>query len=307
MKNKSLHNAHWGEIEGKEVFLYKLTNGQIELTISNYGGIIQSIWAPDRNGISENIVLGYPSLEDYKKDSNYIGALIGRYANRLANGSFSIGEKNYQLNFVNNGTTLHGGEIGFNKRIWEVTEIERQEGIGIELSYMSPDMEEGFPGNLNIKVRYILNATNDLIIEYEAITDQPTPVNFTQHSYFNLSGKSKQIGDHQIKIPAALYAPLNDHMLPTKGFKRVEHSIFDLNSFTDLERILTANNEHLRGTEGYDHSFILADNLNYQINPAAELWHSKSGRLIKVSTTEPTVHFYTGNFLNMQKNTLFKS
>ncbi len=293
-RGTSIKRENWGMADGKQVYLYTLTNAQgVEARISNYGGIITSLRVPGKSGAKPNIVLGFDSLKDYQQpDVPYFGALIGRYGNRIAKGRFKLGDQTYTLAVNNDENHLHGGIKGFDKVVWDGKEIEDSLNPSLELSYLSRDMEEGYPGNLQVTVTYTLTAQNELQVEYTATTDKPTPVNLTQHSYFNLTGDASQnILGHSLMITADKYIPVDAGQIPTGELKAVKSTPFD---FTTPHKI----GERIGQVDGgYDHTWVLnkgADSLPM----VATLYDSTSGRKIEVYTTEPGIQFYTGNFLD---------
>jgi aldose 1-epimerase len=283
---------NWGETDGKQVYIYTLTNKNgVQVKISNYGGVVTSWMAPDKNGIKSSIVLGFDSLSGYLAKPPYFGALIGRYGNRIANGRFRIGNTFYTL-AVNNGKNhLHGGNKGFDKVIWDVAPFI-DSVASLTLKYFSRNGEEGYPGNLKVTVIYKLADDDALSIEYQAETDKATPVNLTNHSYFNLTGNvNNSILDHILFINADHYTPVDSSLIPTGEIKSVDGTPFD---FSKPERIGARINQ-VKG--GYDHNFVLNRKDN-SVQPAAILSDLLSGRKLEVFTTEPGIQFYSGNFLN---------
>jgi aldose 1-epimerase len=283
--------------DGREVqrFILRNKNG-VEVHVINYGGIITHLMAPDRNGKIQDIVLGYDSLDGYLKATPYFGAIVGRYGNRIANGKFSLDGKEYTLVQNNNGQHLHGGTTGFDKVFWDISEIDSS-GMAIRLSYLSKDMEEGYPGNLNVKVDYRLTDENELKIDYTATTDKPTVVNLTQHTYFNLSGNAvRDITDHILTLNADQYIPVSKVLIPTGKPAPVENTPFDFNTPTRLGERINANHEQLKLAGGYDHCWVLAGPAG--MKTAGMVYDSISGRTVEVLTTEPGIQFYSGNFLD---------
>lgn len=284
----------FGELkDGQEVSLFTLENRRnLTVKIITYGGIITSILTPDQKGKPDDIVLGFNSLEDYLGKHPYFGALIGRYGNRIAKGKFSLNGKEYRL-AVNDGENhLHGGLVGFDKVVWDAEELRDDAEVGVRLSYLSKDGEEGYPGNLHTTVTYLLNDQNELKIAYKAATDQPTVVNLTNHAYFNLAGAgSGDILDHEIMINAHRYTAITDDLIPTGELKPVQGSALD---FTTVKRI-GADINKVKG--GYDHNYVL-DKAGNELTLAAKVFEPKSGRILEVFTTEPGIQFYTGNFLD---------
>lgn len=280
---------HYGDLGGQEVLQYTLTNDSgMVVKVLNYGGVITDIHTPDKNGTIDNVVLSYDSLAGYiQKGNPYFGTLVGRYANRIAKASFKL-DKEYKLAANNNGNSLHGGLKGFDKVIWKVTQLPGDSSLLLE--YTSADGEEGYPGNLDAKVIYTLTADNSLKLEYVATTDKPTPVNLTQHTYFNLSaGKDATILDHVIQLNASGYTPVNDVLIPTGKIDSVKGTPMD---FTTPTRI----GDHIAEVKGgYDHNWVLNKS---GVAEAGTLYHPGSGRFMTFYTSEPGIQFYTGNFLD---------
>ena len=278
---------------GEEISLYTLENSHgVEVKITNYGGIITSISTPDKNGQFENIVLGFDSLSHYLGEHPYFGAIIGRYANRIENGQFTLDGTLYELARNNGPNHLHGGQKGFDKVVWkpEVT----SDGC-LQLTYTSPDGEEGYPGEMSIKVTYKLTNDNELKICYQASTDKSTPFNITNHSYFNLSGNpEKTVLNHHISIKADKYTPVNDEQIPTGELATVVSKPFDLRKPT----VIGDSIDQVPG--GFDHNFILnkTNDTSDSLIHAATVVDTVSGRQLDVYTTEPGVQFYSGNFLD---------
>lgn len=277
--------------DGREVYLYTLANtNNMEVHITNYGGIVTAVRVPDKGGNIENVVLGFDSLEKYLGDDPYLGAIVGRYANRIADGTFTLDGKKYTLAKNNGDNHLHGGIKGFDSVLWDA---EMMDDGSLKLSYLSEDGEEGYPGNLDVTVTYSLTDDNGLHIEYKATTDQATPVNLTNHSYFNLSGNPEAtILDHQLKINADQYTPVNDELIPTGEIQPVEGTPFD---FTEFHRV-GARIDQVEG--GYDHNYVLSQTASDSLFHAATLYSPESGREMKVLTIEPGIQFYSGNFLD---------
>ncbi len=272
---------------------YILSNSQgMEIQVINLGGIITSIKVPDKNGVIEDVILGFDEPARYTDQHPYFGALIGRYANRIANGEFHLGEKSYQLAINNGPNHLHGGLKGFDKRIWNIE--EQPEMNALVLSYLSPDGEEGYPGNLSVEVTYTVSEHNELKIDYVATTDTTTPLNLTSHCYFNLSGNNKSsILDHELLINADEYTLIDHNLTPTGGIGHVKNSEMD---FTRPKKI----GDHILSVKvgfGFDHNYILRDT-DGSLKLAARLHEPVSGRTMEVLTTEPGLQFYSGNFLD---------
>lgn len=288
----TIQEESFGTLEdGREVSLYTLTNANdMEVKITNYGGIVTAIQTPDREGNLDNVVLGFESLDKYLEGTPYFGAIIGRYGNRIAEGEFSINDTEYELATNDGNNHLHGGEEGFDKKLWDA---EMQDDNSLKLTYLSEDGEEGYPGNLNVEVVYSLTNDNELKIEYGATTDKATPVNLTNHSYFNLSGHpDSTILDHELKINANQYTPVNEELIPTGELAEVEDTPFDFRNPHEVG----ARIDNVEG--GYDHNFVLNRSEEDSLFHAATLYHAESGREMKVITTEPGMQFYSGNFLD---------
>ena len=284
-------------IDGKETDLFTLVNTigtTIELT--NYGARVVSIWTKDKKGNFDDIVLGCSSIDEYVEiNERYFGATIGRYGNRIKNAVFKIDGIEYNLNKNNGKNNLHGGNIGFNDVIWDVKQINSSK---IEFKYFSKHLEEGFPGNLEVKVHYSLNESNELKIEYYAETDMKTHVNLTHHSFFNLEGvyKNSSIHDHLLYINADSYTPVGMDMIPNGKIKKVKDSPFDFRKPTKIGERIDSDDNQLKYGNGYDHNFVLNSKSVDEIS--AKLFDPVSGRFIEVHTNEPGLQFYSGNFLN---------
>ncbi len=288
----SLMKTHFGRIAGKEVFLYTLTNKHgITVKITNYGGIITEILMPGKDGKNCNIVLGYDSLQSYVANSPYFGAIVGRFANRIANGEFSLEGVKYKLARNNGNNALHGGLKGFDKVVWDAKEYTDTSAATLSLSYLSPDGEEGYPGNLMAGVTYILNNNDELNIIIEASTDKTTPVNICNHTYFNLDGADTSILGHVLMIPADRFTEINDQLIPTGNLPEVKGTPMDFNTPTPIG----ARIAKVKG--GYDHNYVLRKKAG-EMSTAAVLFEPASGRKVTVETTQPGVQFYSGNFLD---------
>lgn len=284
--------AAWGNTDGKEVFLYTLTNAKgVQVKITNYGGTVTSWVSSDKNNKVSNVVLGFDSLSGYLAKPPYFGAIVGRYGNRIAKGKFKIDGAQYTLATNNGVNHLHGGNKGFDKQVWDAT-IANDSIASLQLSYVSKDGEEGYPGNLKVSVRYTLTDDNELKIEYTAETDKATPLNLTNHSYFNLSGDvANTILDESLLIDADNFTPVDSSLIPTGEIKLVKGSPFD---FTTAKKI----GRDIGGVQGgYDHNWVL-NKKDASLQKVAVLTDSVSGRSLEVSTTEPGMQFYTGNFLD---------
>lgn len=285
--------------DGTTVDIYTLRNRKgLEVEITNYGGAVVSLRTPDRRGRMADIVLGYDDPPGYVNDTSYFGALIGRYANRIARGKFTLNGADYQLAQNNGVNHLHGGVRGFNKVLWEAREVRHTGGVALKLTYLSKDNEEGYPGNLTVTATYVLSDANELRIEYIATTDKETIVNLTHHSYFNLAGAGAgDVLKHQVKINADRFTPVDETLIPTGELRAVKSTPFDFNRVTAIgSRINEADDQLVLG-KGYDHNFVL-NKKGRELSLAASVYEPASGRAMEMWTTEPGVQFYTGNFLD---------
>ena len=278
---------------------YTLKNSKgMEIDIITYGGIITKWTAPDKNNNYQDIVLGYNSLAEYEKATPYFGALIGRYGNRIAKGKFSIDGVEYTLNANDGANHLHGGVKGFDKVVWTAAEAITDSTASVILTYLSKDLEEGYPGNLQTKVTYTLTNDNELLVDYEATTDKKTIVNLTQHSYFNLSANfSNPILDHDIVINADKYVPVDATLIPTGELKDVTNTPFDFRVAKAIGKEIGVKDEQLARGLGYDHCWVL-NNQNEGVRLTASAYHKESGRLLEIFSDEPGIQLYTGNFLD---------
>lgn len=295
-KEKQSHapiaSSFYGMHGNDTITRYTLTNAnKMEVSIINYGGTVTDIITPDKDGNKGNVVLGFDSLSGFTQKGNpFFGALIGRYGNRIANAKFSLDGKTYQLSTNDNGNTLHGGTKGYDKVVW--TAAKQPGDSSLLLTYLSKDGEEGYPGNVNIQVTYTLTGNNELKIDYTATTDKATPLNLTNHAYFNLSaGKQPTILDHELWINADKYTAVNDKLIPTGELPAVKGTAMDFTQSKKIGKEIAA----VKG--GYDHNWVLNKNGN-SLEKIAELKDSASGRSMEVWTTEPGIQFYSGNFLD---------
>jgi aldose 1-epimerase len=289
--------------DGTPVRLYTLTNQHgLTMKVSDYGAIITSLMVPDAKGNMADVVLGYDRLEDYVKGSPYFGAVVGRYANRIARGLFVLDGTSYQLATNNQPggipCHLHGGVVGFDKLMWDAEGALTDDAVGLRFRRVSPDGEEGYPGNLSISLNYWLNNANELRIEYQATTDKPTPVNLTNHSYFNLGGHdSTTILDHSLMIVSDHITPVNQGLIPTGALLSVADTPFDFRSPIPIGARIDDDHPQLAYGLGYDHNYVLS-RWDGKLQPAATLSDPHSGRVMQVWTTEPGLQFYSGNFLD---------
>jgi aldose 1-epimerase len=288
----------FGQVRGEPVVLYTLRNVDgMEAKITNYGGIVTSLTARDRDGKLGDVVLGYGSLDEYLKDTPYFGALIGRYGNRIAKGKFSLDGVDHALAVNNGPNSLHGGKIGFDKVIWKVAEVEiAEEGPRLTLSYLSPDGEEGYPGSLTVTAVYTLTADNALRLDYTATTDRATVINLTQHSYFNLRGQGDILG-HVLQINANQFTPVDSTLIPTGELRAVQGTPFDFRAPARIGARIGVADEQLKFGNGYDHNWVLAPEAG-ALRQIASVYEPETGRVLTISSAEPGLQFYSGNFLD---------
>jgi len=291
-KNMKIETSNFGTFNGEKVFLYSLENKNgVKVKITNFGGIVTSIIVPDREGNFEDVVLGFDSLSGYLNEHPYFGSIVGRYGNRIAHGEFMLDGESYKLARNNGENHLHGGISGFDKKLWKSESFKAENEVGVILNYTSPDMEEGYPGNLETTVTYLLTNENELKISYKATTDKACPVNLTHHSYFNLAAGKENVLAHELRINASKYVLVNDELIPTGELAEVSGTDMDFLDFHTIgERI-----HQVPG--GYDHSYVL-DKKGEEYILCVEVSEPNSGRLMEVFTTEPAIQLYTGNFLD---------
>ncbi|MEW5816832.1 MAG: aldose epimerase family protein [Spirochaetota bacterium] len=278
--------------DGQVVDFFTISNShKLSVSVMTYGAIMTSFKAPDRRGDVKEITLGFDTLEEYLAEHPFFGTTVGRFANRIAGARFALDGKEYVL-FRNNGNnSLHGGKKGFDKVLWKGEVFEGKANSGIRFAYVSPDGEEGYPGTLTVAVIYTLTESNELIIEYQAVTDKPTIVNLTNHAYWNLAGPERgTIYDHELLLYSDQYLAVNDEVMPTGELKSVKGTPFDFTRFKSIGKDMAA-------VGGYDHCFVLRKSA-LKPAPAAEVYHPASGRHMAVYTTQPGIQFYTGNFLD---------
>jgi len=285
--------------DGRPVDLYTLTNSKgMEVRAMTYGGIIVSIRVPDKNGKVGDVVLGHDNLDGYLVNPPYFGAIVGRYANRIGNATFTLNGVKYSLAKNDEQNSLHGGLVGFNKVLWEGQEVKNAKGVGVAFSYLSKDGEEGYPGNLKVKVSYTLTDENQLMVDYEATTDKATPLNLSQHSYFNLAGEgSGDILGHELMLNAHSFTPVDKTLIPTGEIRAVKGTPLDFTNPTAVGARIDDSYEQLVIGHGYDHNFVI-DRKGNSLALAARVHEPTSGRVLEVYTTEPGVQFYSGNFLD---------
>ena len=293
-KKMSIKKQAFGKTaDGKDVDLYTLTNANgLKTEIMTYGGIVRILEVPDRDGNLGDIVLGYDSLDEYIENNPYFGALVGRCGNRIAKGKFTLNGVEYTLATNNGPNHLHGGVKGFDKVVWDAEPVEDETSVGLKLTYLSKDGEEGYPGNLKCTVIYTLTNDNELKVSYEAETDKTTVINLTHHSYFNLGGHgSGDILGHELMLTADNFTPVDEGLIPTGEIKPVKGTLMD---FTRPMPI-GARIDQVKG--GYDHNFVL-NNSGGSLALAASVYEPNTGRVMEISTTEPAIQFYSGNFLD---------
>ncbi|MFF4552088.1 aldose epimerase family protein [Streptomyces sp. NPDC001422] len=285
--------------DGTKVHRWSLENGGTRLKVLSYGGIVQSLEIPDRHGRYRNVVLGFAGLDDYVAKSPYFGALIGRYGNRIAQGRFTLDGTTHQLSVNDGVNSLHGGAQGFDKRVWDVAGFTSGTDVGLVLRYTSADGEMGYPGTLRTKVTYTLNRHGDWRVDYAATTDRATVVNLTSHVYWNLAGEgSGSIYDHELEIGAARYTPVDAGLIPTGELARVAGTPFDFRRAKTVGEDIRVGHRQLLYGQGIDHNWVLDKGISARPEHIATLRDPASGRTLRISTTEPGLQFYSGNFLD---------
>jgi aldose 1-epimerase len=299
LKRADVTKQSFGTADGQNVDLYTLTNAHgLEAKITNYGGIVVSLRVPDRRGAFDDVVLGFDNLAAYLKSTPYFGALIGRYGNRIGKGRFTLNSVEYKLAINNGENSLHGGVKGFDKVVWNARSRKTMNGPALELTYLSRDGEEGYPGNLSVKVIYTLTNHDELRIDYFATTDKDTVINLTHHSYFNLAGQGNgDILNHRLTIAANHFTPVDAGLIPTGEFRDVKGTPFDFMHATTIGARINQDDEQLKLGNGYDHNFVLNGKTG-QLQQVATVVENTTGRMMEVWTTEPGMQFYTGNFLD---------
>lgn len=296
----SISQASFGQSSaGIPADLFTLTNANgLIVKITNFGGIITEIHAPDKQGVFTDINLGFDHIEPYYKDAPYFGALIGRFGNRIAHGKFTLDGTQYQLATNNGNNHLHGGLVGFDKVVWDATSFETESSVGITLKYLSVDGDQGYPGNLDVSVIYELTNANEILVKYRAVTDKATPINLTQHAYFNLAGKGGDILNHEIMINADRFTEINSEAIPTGELPLVANTPFDFRSPRLIGERINDDDQQLKNGSGYDHNFVLNKTHAKEFSLAARVREANSGRVLEVFTQEPGVQFYTGNWMD---------
>lgn len=292
-----MERYEWGIVQGKPVERFILGQaGKLQMGVTNYGAAIVSLWAPDRKGNLADVVLGYDNLQAYEECTRSLGVIVGRHANRIEGASFTLKGREYHLAANDGPNHIHGGSQGLGKVVWHPTVVQGREGEALELSYFSPHGEEGYPGNLQIRVIYDLTNDGNLWIDYWAQTDQDTVVNLTNHAYFNLAGQGL-ILDHDLQIFADFFTPMNEQSLPSGEIRFVENTPFDFRTSTPIGARIAEDHDQLLFGQGYDHNWVIRRELR-GLNQAARVEHQASGRVLEVFTTKPGIQFYSGNFLD---------
>lgn len=297
----AISRAPFGTLpDGRAVDVFTLTNAHgIEVRAMTYGAIITAVYTPDRQGRRDDIVLGFDSLAGYLAGSPYFGAIVGRYANRIAGGHFTLDGVTYTLARNNGPNSLHGGQRGFDKVLWSAEPVRSDSAVGVRFRYTSPDGEEGYPGTLQVQVTYTLTARDELIVAYDATTDKATPVNLSQHTYWNLHGQGQgDILDHMLTLDASRYTPVDSTLIPTGEIAAVAGTPFDFRTPTAVGARIDAANEQLSFGHGYDDNWVIDHRRSGALEHAVQLVDPVSGRALDISTTEPGVQFYAGNFLD---------
>ena len=285
-------------IDGKNVSLYTLKDGDLTMQVTNFGGRVVSLWTPDKNGSFEDIVLGYNNLETYVNNpgERFLGAVVGPYANRIANGTYTIGEETYNFPQNNNGQTLHGGLLGLDMIVWDVDQVTEN---AIVLSVVCPDGHDGMPGNRKIVMTYSLTPENEFVVDYVAETDKATHMNISHHSFFNLKGEGNgTINDHVLYINASKTTPVDAVLIPTGEIADVTGTPFDFREPKAIGTDLEVENEQLANGAGYDHNWVLDRKTENELELAASVWEPASGRYMEVWTDQPALQFYGGNFFD---------
>ena len=299
-KGPSVTRAPFGHTkDGTPVEIYTLENARgMKIRVMTYGGIIQQIMAPDREGHLADVVLGFDSLEGYVKESPYFGAIVGRYANRIAHGQFTLDGKTYHLPINNGPNSLHGGLVGFDKVVWHAEPFTHGDSVGLVLTHSSPNGDQGYPGDLHVRVTYTLTPMDEIVVDYHATTDKATPINVSQHSYFNLKGEGNgDILGHILTIHASHYTPIDSTFIPTGQIESLEGSPLNFEKPTAIGKRINEPNQQLVFAHGYDHNYVL-DRTGPGMFHAVHVLEPTTGRTLDVYTTQPGLQFYSGNFLD---------
>jgi len=285
------------EIDGKQVSLYTLHNGDITMQVTNYGGRVVALWTPDKKGNMGDVTFGYDHIDKYLNNTGerYLGAVVGRCANRIAGGSFTLNGVEYQLPKNNGNNTLHGGELGTDRVVWDV--LSANDTV-LVMHVVLPDGQDGFPGNLEITMTYTLTSQNEFRIDYLATTDQPTLCNLSNHAFFNLKGEGYDILNHQLMINGKIILPVDEELIPTGGFLQVKGTPFDFTEMHTIGERINDNHYQLKLGNGYDHNWIINNALGGKVVHAATLYEPESGRMMEVYSDQMGMQFYSGNFFN---------
>jgi aldose 1-epimerase len=298
-QGKPVSNTYGTLPDGNTASLYTLTNANgLTATLTDFGATLVSLKTPDRDGNFADITIGYDTLEGWVNDGSYMGASVGRYGNRIANGKFTLGDIEYTLATNNGPHHLHGGNFGFNKKLWQAELIDAEDGDGVQFTYTSADGEEGYPGQLTTTVTYLLSDNDELIIQFQATTTATTVVNLVHHTYWNLTGDPSQtILDHKLMLLADGYTPTDATGIPNNGIQPVENTPFDFRSATAIGERIDGNHEQLINGKGYDHSWAINGEPN-TLRMAAVAYDPASGRIMQIKTDQPAIQFYTGNYMD---------
>lgn len=285
------------QVDGKQVSLYTMHNGDVTMQVTNYGGRVVALWTPDRKGNMGDIVLGYDHIDNYLNNTGerYLGCVVGRCANRIAGGSFELNGTAYQLPKNDGENTLHGGEYGTDRMVWDV--LSANDSV-LVMHTVLPDGLDGFPGNLDITMTYTLTADNQFRIDYLATTDQPTLCNLSHHTFFNLKGEGNSVLDHQLQINSPMILPVNEALIPTGGFLPVDGTPFDFREMHAIGERIDDSHYELANGHGYDHNWILTTAVGGRVVPVAKLYEPESGRTVEVLTDQMGMQFYSGNFFD---------
>lgn len=283
-------------INGNKTALYTLENNNgVILRLTNFGASMVQVIAPDKNGNFEDVILGYDNIEGYVNDEMSLGCIVGRFANRIARGKFILDGKEYNLTINNGINTLHGGPGGIHSKVWEAEELDN----GVRFTVVSPHMEEGYPGELIVSVTYTLNDDNEIVLDYLATTSEPTHINLTNHTYWNLNGEAEtDILGHELIVNADYITPVDTTLIPTGEFMDVSETPFDFREFTEIGERINEDHPQILAGGGYDHNFVLDRETENEIEKAAALYSDDSGRMLEVLTTEPGIQVYSGNFMD---------
>jgi len=300
MTHASIDREPFGQLpDGRAIEAITLSNGRMHLRVLTLGAIIPSLHVPDRDGKLDDVVLGYDSLNDYVNDTRYFGAIVGRYANRIANAEFTLDGTTYHLPANDGVNHLHGGPDGFSHLVWTAEPFDEETVAGVRFALTSPDGESGYPGTLLVGVTYTLTEANEVVVDFTATTDRATPVNLSQHSYFNLAGHDRgDVLSHELTIAASRFTPVDPTLIPTGELRDVTGTPFDFRRSTPIGSRIRDDDEQLRIGTGYDHNFVLDRAPNSATSFAARLCEATSGRVLDVHTTEPGLQLYTGNGLD---------